>query len=519
MRKIQILWTDDEIDLLKPHIIFLEHKGYKVDTATNGHDALEKIKNTDYDLVFLDENMPGLSGLETLTEIKRITPSTPVIMITKSEEENIMDEAIGSRISDYLIKPVNPKQILLSIKKHVDTERLVSEKTTMDYQMQFRQLGMKLNDIRSHQEWNEVYQELVNWEIKLQNSGDNTMDEILLMQKQEANSAFARYIKNNYFSWLETNQEDKPLMSHQLLKRAVFPKLKEGKKVFLFVIDNLRYDHWKALQPLLEKAYKVVSDKTYFSIIPTATQYARNAMFSGLMPSEIDKIYPDLWKDDHEEGGKNMHEEEMLNKLIQRFFGSEKSVHYEKAHDIQYVRKIQSRLNSLLNYDLNAIVVNFVDMLSHARTDMKMIKDLTENEAAYRSLTKSWFQHSPLLDFFMELAENDVEVMITSDHGSIRVQQPIRIIGERTTTTNLRYKQGRSLNYNPKEVFEITDPRKAYLPKSNISSTYVFATSDDYFVYPNNYNHYMKMYKDSFQHGGISLEEMLVPIVHLSPKL
>jgi CheY-like chemotaxis protein len=518
MKKIQILWTDDEIDLLKPHIIFLEHKGYHVETATNGQDALEKIREKSFDLVFLDENMPGLSGLETLTEIKRLRPSTPVIMITKSEEEDIMDQAIGSRISDYLIKPVNPKQILLSIKKHVDTERLVSEKTGMDYQVEFRKLGMRINEINTFEAWNDIYKELIDWELKLENSGDQTLDEILTMQKQEANNAFASYIKKNYFHWLDPKTEDKPIMSHQLMKHKVFPLLKANKKVFFFIIDNLRYDHWKAIQPNLAKFYHIREDETYFSILPTATQYSRNAIFSGLMPSEINKIHPELWKNDHEEGGKNMHEEEMLGKMIHRFFGNEKSVHYEKAHDIQYVKKIQSRLSNLLRYDLNTIVVNFVDMLSHARTDMKMIKDLTENEAAYRSLTKSWFQHSPLLELFTEIAESGAEVIITSDHGSIRVQNPIRIVGERATTTNLRYKQGKSLNYNPKEVFEITDPQKAYLPKSNISSTYVFSTGNDYFVYPNNYNQYMKMYKDSFQHGGISMEEMLIPIVHLTPK-
>lgn len=518
MRKVQILWTDDEIDLLKPHIIFLEHKGYEVDTATNGQDALEKIRESHFDLVFLDENMPGLSGLETLTEIKKITPSTPVIMITKSEEENIMDQAIGSRISDYLIKPVNPKQILLTIKKHVDTDRLVSEKTSMDYQVQFRQLAMKINDIREEEEWRDIYKELTDWEMKIENLGDNTLDEILSMQKQEANSGFTRFIERNYCNWLDPQLDKKPVMSHQLLKQKVFPLLKDQRKVFLFVIDNLRYDHWKAIQPALEKMYYTLNDDTYYSILPTSTQYARNALFSGLMPSEISKIYPDLWKDDHEEGGKNLHEEEMLQKLLHRFFGDAKKVHYEKAHDIQYVKKIQGRLNNLLKYDLNAIVINFVDMLSHARTDMKMIKDLTGSEAAYRSITKSWFAHSPLLDFFTELADHDVDVIITSDHGSIRVQQPVKVIGDKATTTNLRYKQGKSLNYNPKEVFEVSDPGKAYLPKSNISSGYIFALNDDFLVYPNNYNHYVNLYKDTFQHGGISMEEMLVPVIHLSPR-
>jgi CheY-like chemotaxis protein len=518
MKAIKILWTDDEIDLLKPHIIFLEHKGYEIDTATNGQDALEKVRNIDYDLIFLDENMPGLSGLETLKEIKRISPNTPVIMITKSEEENIMDEAIGSRISDYLIKPVNPKQILLSIKKHVDTERLVSEKTSMDYQIVFRELNMRMQGINDFNEWISTFKELVNWEIKLEASEDDTLDEILNMQKQEANTSFSKYISKHYFNWLDPSEDKKPLMSHQIFKRKVFPLLKENKQVWFFLIDNLRYDQWKSLEPILSKLYKIKEETAYYSILPTATQYSRNAMFSGLMPSEIDKIYPDLWKNDHEEGGKNLYEETMLQRLLQRFFGNEKTLHYEKAIDIQYINKIISRVNSLLKYDLNVMVVNFVDMLSHARTDMKMIKDLTSDEAAYRSLTKSWFTHSPLFDLFEKLSEKEVEIIITTDHGSIRVQNPVRIIGDKNTTTNLRYKQGKTLNYNPKEVFEVNNPTQAYLPKSNISSSYVFATGNDYFVYPNNYNHYMNMYKGSFQHGGISLEEMLIPYVHLKPK-
>lgn len=518
MRKVRILWTDDEIDLLKPHIIFLEHKGYEVFTATNGQDALDKVESMDFDLVFLDENMPGISGLETLDKIKTISPSLPVIMITKSEEEHIMDQAIGGRINDYLIKPVNPKQILLSIKKNLDIERLISEKTTLDYQTIFRQLAMRINGPLDHKEWISIYKDLISWELKLENSGDDTLDEILSMQKQDANNAFGKFISKNYLSWLDPKSEDKPTMSHQLIKKHIFPLLKDNKKVFLILIDNLRYDQWKSLQPVLTKHYKVISEDAFFSIIPTATQYSRNAIFSGLMPSEINKVYPDLWKSDHEEGGKNLHEEEMLNKLVQRFFGKEKSIHYEKVVDIQYCKKIQGRLDSLLHYDLNAIVVNFVDMLSHARTDMKIIKDLAGDESAYRSLTKSWFIHSPLYDLFLDLAEQNVEIIITTDHGSIKVQNPVRIIGDKNTTTNLRYKQGRSLGYNNKEVFEITDPQKAYLPKSNISSTYVFTTGNDYFVYPNNYSQYMNMYKGSFQHGGISMEEMLIPIVHLSPK-
>ncbi len=518
MNDIKILWTDDEIDLLKPHIIFLEHKGYTIDTATNGKDAIEMVQKTNYNLIFLDENMPGLSGLDTLEQIKSIAPDVPVVMITKSEEEDIMDQAIGARINDYLIKPVHPNQILLSIKKNIDHERLFSEKTSMDYQSEFRKLGMKINESPSYAEWKDIYKQLVSWELKIEASNDNTLSDVLKMQKDEANLSFVKFISRHYTNWLSSDNDDKPVMSHQLIKNCVFPLLKENKKVVLLVIDNLRYDHWKAIQPIISRYYHVKSDDVYYSILPTATQYVRNAMFSGLMPSEIHKMYPDLWKNDHEEGGKNLYEEDMLRNMIKRFFGKDKTVHYEKAIDINYCSKIQNRLNDLLHHDLNAIVVNFVDMISHARTDMKMIKDLASHEPAYRSLTKSWFTHSPLNDLMQALAEHDIELILTTDHGSVMVQHPVKVIGDRKTTTNLRYKQGKNLNYNPKEVFEVTNPQEAFLPKSNISSTYIFATGNDYFVYPNNYQHYMKMYKNTFQHGGISLEEMLVPVVHLRPK-
>lgn len=518
MDNIRILWTDDEIDLLKPHIIFLQHKGFEVDTASNGSDAIEKVATQDYDLIFLDEMMPGLTGLETLTEIKKKAPHIPVIMITKSEEENIMDEAIGAQIDDYLIKPVNPKQILLSIKKHVDHDRLVKEKTNMDFQAQFRQLSMHINEGLSFEEWKDVYKTLVSWEMKLAASGDNTMDEIIKMQKNEANEAFSKFISRNYTEWLAPDNTDaSPMMSHKLMRQQLVPLLEKNRKVVCMVIDNLRYDQWKTLEPLFAPFFKIQKDDIYYSILPTATQYARNAIFSGLMPSEIDKIYPELWKDDHEEGGKNLHEESMLFSQIRRYT-KDKKIIFEKASDIQYMKRLQGRLNELLQHDLITIVVNFVDMLSHARTDMKMIKDLAGDESAYRSLTKSWFSHSPLFDFLQKLSEEDVELILTTDHGSIRVQNPVKIVGDRNTTTNLKYKQGKNLNYDKREVFEILQPQKAFLPKSNISSSYVFSLGNDYFVYPNNYNQYVKMYKDTFQHGGVSLEEMLIPVIHMSSR-
>ena len=518
MKQIRILWTDDEIDLLRPHIIFLTNKGYIVDTATNGTDAIALSKENDYDIIFLDENMPGLSGLETLNQIKDILPHTPVIMITKSEEEDIMDEAIGSKINDYLIKPVNPNQILLSIKKNIDKQRLITEKTTSSYQMEFGRLGMKINEVSDYHEWYELYRKLVYWEMQLMESNDNTMDEVFKMQMNEANVNFSKYIKRNYTSWFNPKCTDKPLLSPNLLREKVFPLLQEGKKVLFLLIDNLRFDQWKTIEPILQQYYTTLKEEMFFSILPTSTQYSRNSIFSGLMPSEINKLYPELWKNDDEEGGKNLYEEDMLRSMMNRF-SIKSGLYFDKITDIKNCKAVSDNIKSIMQNDLISIVVNFVDSLSHAGTEQRMVRELTNTTEAYLSITKSWFELSPLLEMLKAFAEQGVYLVIGTDHGSIQVSSPIKVIGDRATTTNLRYKQGRNLNYNPKEVFEITNPADAYLPKTNISSTYIFSYNDDFFAYPNNYNHYAKYYKNTFQHGGISLQEMIIPAITMKPKM
>ena len=516
MENIRILWADDEIDLLKIHIMFLEEKGHSVVTVNNGDAAIDQVINNKFDLILLDENMPGMSGLETLSQIKTFAPTIPVVMITKSEEEDIMDEAIGSKISDYLIKPVNPNQILLAIKKHVQNRELITRKTTSAYQTDFTKLGMLINDTRTFADWVEVYKKLVYWELELSRSNDNTMDEVLKMQKSEANNNFTRYVKKNYIKWFEDFDSDRPLLSPDLFRRKVIPQLKDN-KVFVLVIDNLRFDQWKVMEPLIRQYYDIEEEDVYCSILPTATQYARNAIFAGLMPYEIKKLMPDLWTDDEEEGSKNMYEKELLQKQFNRL-GVKYKFAYEKIMNNKTGKKLVDTLSQYTGNELNVFVYNFIDMLSHARTDMDMIRELAADEPAYRSLTYSWFEHSPLLELFKELSERKIKVVITTDHGTIRVQNPIKVIGDRNTTTNLRYKQGKNLNYNQKEVFEITNPLKAHLPASNISSTFIFAQNDDFFAYPNNFNHYVKYYKDTFQHGGISLEEMLIPVITLAPK-
>ncbi len=517
MRKISILWTDDEIDLLRPHIIFLKEKGYDVDTATNGMDAVDLVKKNYYDIIFLDENMPGLSGLETLGRIKTVVPHVPVVMITKNEEESIMDEAIGSKISDYLIKPVNPRQILLSLKKNIEKKRLITEQTTSDYQNEFRQIGARLSNRLSVDEWIDIYRTLVYWELELSTSEDKAMDEVLVMQKNEANQAFFRFIKENYTGWFGKPLGERPLMSTDIFRQKIFPILQNGEKVFVLVIDNLRFDQWKILSPIISEYFFTDEESLYFSILPTSTMYARNSIFSGLMPSEIEKIYPQMWDDDDNEGKKNQHEEELLRKQMARL-GRKEKFYFDKVSSLKSGKKLTDTVRSILDNDLSVLVFNFVDMISHARTEMDMIRELASDEKAYRSLTLSWFMHSSLFDLLKVLSGQKIRVVITTDHGTIRVNNPVKVLGDRETNTNLRYKLGRNLNYKSKQVFEISNPREVFLPSRNVSTSYIFAQNTDFFVYPNNYNYFANYYTNTFQHGGISLEEMIIPVITLSPK-
>lgn len=519
MQDTKILWADDEIDLLKPHILLLNEKGYQVATYTNGNDALEAFGKEHFDLVFLDENMPGLSGLETLQAIKNIRSDVPVVLITKSEEENLMEDAIGSKIDDYLIKPVNPKQVLLTIKKIIDNKRLVSERTSTAYQQDFRRLGMSLNDKLSYEEWVEVYKKLVFWELELEKLDDPQMHEILTMQKYEANAQYSKFIEDHYLDWVNgTGSGTIPLLSNELLKKKVFPLINSNTPVFFILIDNLRYDQWKIINPLISEYFRLEEEDTYSSILPTATQYARNAIFSGLMPLEMEKKFPSLWQNDDDDGGKNLHEEAFLSEQIKRSLRKDCKFSYHKILTFDQGKDLTEKVNNLMDNDFNAIVYNFVDMLSHAKTDMQMIRELANDDAAYRSLTLSWFEHSPLLDLLKKISQKRVKVIITTDHGTIRVKNASKVVGDRSTNTNLRYKQGRNLNYNTKDVFLIKNPHEAQLPKINISSNYIFAKEDKYFVYQNNYNQFVNYYNETFQHGGISMEEMIIPVVTYSSK-
>jgi CheY-like chemotaxis protein len=516
MRKIRILWTDDEIEVLRPHILFLSDKGYDVSTCSNGNDTIDLVSNNNYDIIFLDEHMPGLSGIETLREIKHVKPEVPVVMITKSEEEDIMEMAIGSQIADYLIKPVKPNQILLTLKKLIDSSRLVTEATTTDYRMEFGKIRNEIDSAGSYNDWTEIYKKLIYWDTRLDRTDDSGLIEIFAMQEQEANNAFAKFISKNYLSWFKPECDERPLLSPAIFPEKVLPLLKEKKRVLFIVIDNLRYDQWKILSEELGDLARVLSDEVYCSILPTATQYARNAIFSGLMPGDIESRMPQYWVSDEEEEGKNMYESELLADQLKRH-SIDCSWSYSKISSHSEGKKVNDGLQNILNRDLTVLVYNFVDMLSHARTEIGLIRDLADNESAYRSLTRSWFTHSPLIELLKKLKGESIKIVLTTDHGTIRVSNPVKIIGDRKSSTNIRYKLGRNLDYPPKEVFEIVRPEDAHLPKSNISSKYIFARGYDYFLYPKNYNHFANYYRNTFQHGGISMHEMIIPLITLEP--
>lgn len=513
----RLLWVDDEIDLLRPHCIFLEKRGYDITTCNNGADAVDLCKTQAFDLVLLDENMPGLSGLETLSAIKTLHPEMPVVMVTKNEAEDLMDQAIGAQITDYLLKPVNPMQILLALKKHIHAQEIRQEHTEIGYRQDFSRIALSMDDAQDAEAWKELYKKLVHWELQLEEAPDSAMNELLRTQKEEANAAFTKFVRRNYESWVQhPDAEDTPLLSPMVMRKTVLPKLKAGKRVVWVVLDNFRYDQWRTLAKALANDFDI-DEQLYYAILPTVTQYARNALFAGLMPLELKQQYPHLWVDEEEDEGKNQHEEELLRKQLERL-RQPTAFSYHKLNDSSAAEQALASYAEWSKHPLNVVVINFIDMLSHARTESKMVRELASNEAAYRAITLSWFRHSAIRELFRRLAEGDAEVILTTDHGSIRVDRPCKVVGDRNVNTNLRYKLGRNLNYPPKEVYEVRNPAALKLPSPNLSTAYIFATGTRFFAYPNNYNHYVQFYRDTFQHGGLSMEEMMVPLAILRPK-
>ena len=514
----KIVWVDDEIESLQSQILFLKNKGYEVTAMTNGFDAIDFVKENQVDVVLLDETMPGITGLETLAKIKEINQQVPVVLITKNETENLMDDAIGSQITDYLIKPVNPNQVLLSLKKIIDNKRLVGERTTTAYQQQFRNLFMALNSNPDHNEWMEIYRKLIYWELEMAKSDSPEMREVLQSQKQEANTEFFKFVSRNYASWVSPKSVGGPIMSHTLIESMLLPFVEKGVPTFFILLDNLRFDQWKAIQPIFSESFRILNEDTFYSILPTATQYCRNAIFAGLMPLEIEKQFPSQWKNDEEEGGKNLFEEEFFRAQLKRLKKESLKFSYTKVLNHQAGQDLVNSIHNLLSNDINIIVYNFVDMLSHARTEMEVLKELASDEISYRSITASWFEHSPLHQALKKIADKKINVVLATDHGSVRVKTPFKVIGDKQTTTNLRYKHGRNLNYDAKDVLAFRDPREAGLPVPTVNSSFIFARGDGFLCYPNNYNYYANYYRNTFQHGGISMEEMIVPVIRMTSK-
>jgi CheY-like chemotaxis protein len=513
-----ILWVDDEIESLQSQIMFLKNKGYEVNALTNGFDAVDYVKVNHVDVVLMDESMPGITGLETLAKIKEVNQQIPIVLITKNETENLMDDAIGSQISDYLIKPVNPNQVLLSLKKIIDNKRLVAERTTTAYQQQFRNLFMALNSNPDHNEWMEIYKKLIYWELEMEKSDSPEMQEVLQSQKSEANTEFFKFVSKNYAKWVNPKGDSGPVMSNTLFKFKVLPHVDKGVPTFFVLLDNLRFDQWKAIQPIFSDNFRIVEEDTFYSILPTATQYARNAIFAGLLPVEIEKQFPQQWKNDDEEGGKNLNEEDFFRAQLKRLKRDDIKFSYTKVVNYQAGQDLVNNMHNLMGNDINVIVYNFVDMMSHARTEMEVLKELAGDEISYRSVTRSWFEHSPLHQALKKVADKKINIVLATDHGSVRVKTPTKVIGDKQTTTNLRYKHGRNLNYEPKQVLAFRDPREAGLPVPTVNSSFIFAREDVFLCYPNNYNYYVNYYKNSFQHGGLSLEEMIVPVIRMTNK-
>ncbi len=518
MALAKILWVDDEIESLQSQKLFLEGKGYEVQTFTNGFDAIDFIKENLVDVVLLDETMPGITGLETLAKMKEVNQSLPIVLITKNETENLMDEAIGSQISDYLIKPVNPNQVLLSLKKIIDNKRLVAEKTTTAYQQQFRNLFMALNSNPDYNEWMEIYKKLVYWELEMEKSDSPEMREVLQSQKSEANTEFFKFVSKNYAKWVNPKSSEAPVMSHNLFQFKVLPHVEKGIPTFFVLLDNLRFDQWKAIQPIFAESFRILEEDTFYSILPTATQYARNAIFAGMLPIDIEKQFPQMWKNDEDEGGKNLHEEDFFKAMLKRLRKEDLKYSYTKIVNNQAGQELVNNMHNLLSNDINVIVYNFVDMLSHARTEMEVLKELAGDEISYRSVTRSWFEHSPLHQALKKITDKKFNLILATDHGSVRVKTPARVIGDKQTTTNLRYKHGRNLNYEAKDVLAFRDPKEAGLPVPSVNSSFIFAREDRFLCYPNNYNYYVNYYRNTFQHGGVSLEEMIVPVIKMTNK-
>ena len=516
----RILWADDEIDMLRPHLMFLENKGYDVTSVTNGADAVQQVKDGAFEVILLDEQMPGMDGLETLAKIKDVRPEVPVVMVTKSEEETLMEEALGGQISDYLTKPVNPSQILLTCKRLLERSRLRQQSLSQSYLQSFNQIAQRLHQPLSHAEWVELYLELVRYDLELEE--DEGARDILDDQVRDANRIFGQFIEDHYSEWIAEVDYDpdeyRPVLSHEIIPEYVIPELRSGDEpVVFFVIDCMRYDQWLEFEKLLRPLFDIDTD-FYYGILPTATPYARNAIFSGLLPADLIERFPKVWSMDEEnEHSRNQYEEALLHHQLEQHH-LDANIRYDKLIATEDGRTFAQDASNLTQHDLSAVVVNFVDILAHSRSDSDVIKELAPDEQAYRALTRTWFEHSWLYDALRRLSETDATVVITTDHGAIRSLRSTKVIGDRETSTALRYKYGRNLKCDEQDAIFVKDPERFGLPPHNMNTNYIIAKEDYYFVYPTNFHHYENLYRDTMQHGGASLQEMILPVATMRPK-
>ncbi len=519
MKKVKnkILWVDDEIDHLKSHIIFLKERGYSVTPVTNAEDAVSLVANNRFDLVLLDEMMPGMEGLEALAKLRKINPSLPVIMITKNEEENLMEEAIGGEIEDYLTKPVNPSQILSSCKRILEKQRIAREKITREYTAEFAEISALLDEPMEPDDWIRIHVKLSERELDLDQHPDTGLSQTIQDQQHECNHAFGRYIQAHYEEWVNGNEH--PVLSTDIIREYVAPLLKKGEKVLFILIDNLRLDQWLTIEPLVYDLFSVTRQH-YFSILPTATPYSRNAIFAGLFPGDIAARYPKFWGEgEDDESSRNRHESQFLLDQLRRLnLHLETEPKYVKVLDPEEAKNLVRNIKSYFSSSLVSMVFNFVDILSHRRSDSQILREIVPDEAAYRSLTRTWFEHSSLFKILQSASKSGIKVILTTDHGSIRAMRGSTVYADKETSTNLRYKYGRGIRGDNKQLIEVKDPRRYGLPARGINTNYLIAKEDYYFVYPTNYHRYLALYRDSFQHGGVSLEEMILPVVTLEPR-
>lgn len=518
----RILWADDEIDLLKPHIRFLEQKGYAVTAVPNGEDALAALERERYDVLLIDEMMPGLGGLETLDRLKQSDSTLPVILVTKSEEETLMEEAIGRRITDYLIKPVNPSQVFLACKRVFDAQKLQDSQRARDYVGEMQRWQMLDRRRLDWAGWVDLAVDVARWDVALDGAPEAGLQQAHADFRRGLDIDFGRLIEERYPGWAQAAARgagDRPMLSTDVVRRAVVPHLQAGTRVMFVVIDCMRLDQWFTLEPLLEEWYTIERDY-YCSILPTATPYSRNAIFSGLLPAQLFKTHPDLWQESsNDERTKNRFERQLLELQLQRLrVTPPRGTKYLKIYDAEEANNTRRQINSFAGLSLVSMVFNFLDILAHGRSESEILQELAPDEAAFRAVMKAWFTHSPLYEIFQALASQDCVVVVTTDHGSVLGRRAALVHGNRDTSTNLRYKFGINLNTDPKQAIIVRRPMDYLLPDDGVNKNYVLAREDFYFVYPTRFHEFERQYRGSFQHGGVSMEEMVLPLVTLRPR-